>query len=488
MSATRTIVRNTAFMLAAQLALRVVNPIFNIFVIRQLGDAQFGEYSVVLTWVTIFSVLGDMGVAQYMSREISRDREGAMHLFWDVTALRFILAFVASVVTIGGALLASYNSTIIAATALYCTGYFLQAIITPLAGVLMGYERLDILSVIGVIGQLIYIGAGVVALVLGKSYVWLIAASLVNMPIAIVVLVWLLRHYRLNPPAIEFHPRRWWQQLRAGFPFGINQVSLTLAYRFDTLLLNSYVTAQVIGWYNAAYNISRALTTFAAAFSGALVPTLAREHSTNPESVHMWYYRSFRLLLFTGLPIAVGGTVLADKLMPLLYGKQFQAASIAFAILVWDTLLLMFTSLGGNIAQAIKREVQAARIFGAEAVMNLILNLILIPQYGMIAASFTTVATELIGALLFYRLFRKEFGAGLDMKHSLRMAFCAGVMGVVLLVFHNISMFVLIPAGGIVYVAATWLTNALTQEERDLIVGLFRRASRRLGRLRTAGA
>jgi O-antigen/teichoic acid export membrane protein len=244
----------------------------------------------------------------------------------------------------------------------------------------------------------------------------------------------------------------------------------------------------VIGWYNAAYNFSRALTTFAAAFSGALVPTLAREHSLNPENVRVWYYRSFRFLLFTGLPIAVGGTILADKLIPFLYGKQFQAASIAFAILVWDTLLLMYTSLGGNIAQAIKREVEAARIFGAEAVMNLLMNLILIPQYGMIAASFTTVATELIGALLFYRLFRREFGAGLDMKHSLRMAFCAGLMGVPLLALHNTSMFVLIPLGGVIYIAAIWLTNALTPEERAIVVGLFQRATRRLGRLGVARA
>ncbi len=482
MSTTHTIVRNTAFMLVAQIALRVVNPAFSIFIVRQLGDAQFGEYSVMLSWVTIFAVLGDMGVAQYMSREIARDRTDAMHLFWDVTALRFILAVLASAVTIGGAVLLNYSTTFILATAFYCAGYFFQAMIVPLAGILGGHERLDVLSVLGVLGQIIYIAAGTVALMLGESYVWLVIASLVNMPIGIFVLIGLVRRYHISPPAFRLHPASWGHLLWAGFPFGINQISLTLSYRFDTILLSSYVAAEVIGWYNAAYNFSRALTTFATAFSVALVPTLAREHNTNPENVRLWYYRSFRLLLFTGLPLAVGGSLLADKLMPFLYGQEFQAASLAFAILVWDMLLLMYTSLGGNIAQAIRQEVPAARIFGAQAVINLVLNLILIPRYGMIAAAFTTVATEMAGAFLFYRLFHREFGAGLDLQHALRLLFAAAIMGVVIYFLHDLNMFIVIPLGGAVYLLATWLTKALTQEEQSLVLQVVQRIVHRVMR------
>lgn len=481
MSTARTIVRNTAFMFAAQIALRVINPIFNIFIVRQLGDAEFGQYSVVLTWVTIFSVLGDMGVAQYMSREISRDRENAMHLFWDITALRFILAVIASSVTIGGAILFQYDSVFILATVIYCASYFFQAIIVPLGSIITGYERLDSLSVLTVAAQLIYIGAGIIALQLGTSYIWLMVASLVNLPVVIVVLVWLIRRYKYTPPPFKLNPGSWWRLIRAGFPFGINQISLTVAYRFDTLLLNSYVAAQVIGWYNSAYNFSRSLTTLMAAFSFALVPTLSREYASSPETVRRWYYRSVRLILFTGLPIAIGGMLLADKLIPFLYGGEFQAASLAFAILVWDTLLLMYTSLGGNIAQIIGKEAAAARIFGALAVANLVLNIIIIPQYGMIGAAFVTVATELIGTLLFYRLFYKEFGAGFDLSHSYRLIACAIFMGVVIYVLHDLSMFLVIPVSGGVYIATVLLTNALTSEERALIAGLLRRVTNRIG-------
>lgn len=475
MNSTKTIVRNTAFVLAAQLALRVVNPIFNVFVTRQFGDALFGEYSLLLTWVTIFSVIGDMGVTQFMSREISRNREGALHLFWDVTALRFLLAVIATLVTVLGAIWWGFDSVIVWGTVIYCLSYFLQAVITPLTGILMGYERLDVLSVLGVFAQLLYIAAGTVVLLVAPHYLWLLVASLVSLPITIVILIVLVKRYKMQPPPFALNPRQWWPLIVAGFPFGINQVSLTLAYRFDTLLLASYVSLAVIGWYNAAYNLSRALTTFAVAFSTALLPTLAREHSQNPESVRRWYYGSFRLVLFTGLPLAVGGSLLADKIMPLVYGGDFEPASFVFAILIWDTLLLMYTALCGNIAQAIKQEGAAARIFGIEAGFNLLLNVILIPSYGIVAAAFVTLGTELVGGLLFYRLFRREFGAGLDFKGALRFVLSGVMMGVVVYLLRDMSMMLVIPLGAVVYLVAIGLTQALNTEERAMLGKVLRR-------------
>jgi O-antigen/teichoic acid export membrane protein len=279
----------------------------------------------------------------------------------------------------------------------------------------------------------------------------------------------------MSPPPFQITPSTWWPLIIKGFPFGINQISLTIAYRFDTLLLSTHVATAAIGWYNAAYSLSRALTTFASAFSTALVPTLAREHSLNPTQIRFWYYRAFRLLLFTGLPMAVAGSLLADKIMPLLYGPDFEAASVVFAILVWDAPLLMYTSLSGNIAQASNREGSAARIFGAQAAINLVLNLLVIPRFGIIGASWTTLATELAGAIFFYRLFRREFGAGLNFHHALLLLLASGMMGVVIYLLRDLSIFITIPLGGGVYLLATWLIGALTTEEQVLIGQLINR-------------
>ena len=111
----KVIARNTLYGMGAQFALRGLSLFFNIFIVRQLGDTGFGQYSIILAWTGIFSFIGDMGITQYMSREIARDREKALSLFWDVAVLRFILAIITIIITVLGAMYVGYAQDVIIA-------------------------------------------------------------------------------------------------------------------------------------------------------------------------------------------------------------------------------------------------------------------------------------------------------------------------------------------------------------------------------------
>lgn len=76
-------------------------------------------------------------------------------------------------------------------------------------------------------------------------------------------------------------------------------------------------------------------------------------------------------------------------------------------------------------------------VYGAEAVFNILLNLLLIPRFGYLGASVVTVATELVGAILFYRMFRREFGPGLGGSAMLRMFLAMTLMGVLVYLFRE---------------------------------------------------
>lgn len=480
-SAGRIIARNTLFGMGSQFALRGLGLVFNILVIRQLGDTQFGQYSVVLAWAGIFSFIGDLGIAQYMTREIARDKERLRHLFWNVTVLRFVLAILASVVTILGAVANGYESRMVLAIGLYTTSYFLQSILAPLQGVIAGHERLDVLSVFQVIGQIIFMAFGALFLFSGFDFVWLVIASLINLPVLIILSYRVIRKNRYTFPRFHIEAGTWLRLIVAGLPFAFIQLSLTTAYQFDRLILEPNVAKESIGWYSAAYTLTRAFLILTAAFSASLVLTLAREHAKNPEVVRPWYYRSVKFSIFLGLPLAVGGMLLADKIIQSAYGVEYAPAAVAFAILIWDTPLLMYTALGGNIATSIQQEGRSMRIYVAEAVLNILLNLYLIPRYGVIAACFTTVSTELLGAILFYVMFRREFGPGLGFKHIIRLVLAAVVMGFVVALMHNFHLLIVVGAGVGVYLLMVWALRALTAEERALLLGLSQRMVGKLG-------
>jgi O-antigen/teichoic acid export membrane protein len=366
------------------------------------------------------------------------------------------------------------------AIGLYTTSYFLQAILAPLQGVIAGYERLDVLSVFQVIGQIIFIIFGALFLFSGFDFVWLVIASLINLPILIILSYQVIRRNRYTFPRYQIQVGTWVRLIISGLPFAFIQLSLTTAYQFDRLILEPTVTKEFIGWYSAAYTLTRAFLVLTAAFSASLVLTLAREHAKNPAVVRPWYYRSVKFSIFLGLPLAIGGTLLADKIIQSAYGVEYAPAAVAFAILIWDTPLLMYTALGGNIATSIQKEGRSVRIYVAEAVLNILLNLYLIPRYGVIAACFATVATELLGAILFYVLFRREFGPGLGFKHIIRLGLAALFMGAAVVLLRDFHLLIAVGVGTAVYLLMVWLTKALTAEERDLLTGMGRRVLRKL--------
>jgi O-antigen/teichoic acid export membrane protein len=266
--------------------------------------------------------------------------------------------------------------------------------------------------------------------------------------------------------------------LRFGLPFAFIQVSLTFAFRFDTLVLERNFQEDVVGWYNAAYTLTRSFLIITSAFSVALVPTMAREYVLDPKAIRPWYFRSVKFIALMGLPLATGGMILADKIIPFLYGKDFYPAILAFAILIWDTPLLMYTSICGNFTTAMKKEAVVAWIYGSEGLFNILMNLLLIPRYGILAASTVTVATELVGAILFYRLFRRELGAGLGFTSMTRLGFSVVLMGVAVSMLRDMNIFFLVPVGVVLYGLLIWALNVLTPEEQNLLANSFQRVKK----------
>ncbi len=471
-----TIARNTLFGMGAQIALRGVSFIFQVLVVRALGGHEYGQYTIVIAWAGLFSVIGDLGINQYLAREIARDPSKSDELFWDTVVLRFFLAILCAIVTVGSAIaFTDYSREIIIAVAVYTSSYFLQIILAPMDSILRGNERLDILAIFGVISQVLFMILGGLFLYAGFDFVWLVIASVLNLPIMIALHFWSIRRNRLQPPRFKINPALWFSVIRYGIPFGITQLSLSLAFRVDTIILSSYVSEYDIGLYNVAYiNLTLTLIVLATSFNQAITPTLSREYAQNPDAIMPWYFQAVKMMMFLGLPIAVGGMLTADKII-VLYQSEIAPAALLLAILVWDIPLVLYHSYCGNIAISIKREGAAARIYASMGILNLALNLFLIPRFGVIGAVFTTLLTDIFGASQFYFLFRHAFGTGLGFKRLIRLLMAAGIMGIVVFVLRDLNFFIVAAVGAGVYLAAVWLLGAFTSEESERLLGFFTR-------------
>jgi O-antigen/teichoic acid export membrane protein len=239
--------------------------------------------------------------------------------------------------------------------------------------------------------------------------------------------------------------------IRAGFPFGLISLTLTIAFSIDTVMLSMYQPEQVVGWYNVAYNLVFSLMFFVGGFMDAIVPSLSRTYTHDPAQVGRWYYYSVKSMAKLSFPIAVGGALLAFPLIRFLYTDEFLPSALALQILIWDVPLLMFTAFCGNMTTIVSEERAAARIYAINAIANVILNFYAIPRFGLVGAALVTVITDLIGALQFHFLLRRKLNIPNMTWIFGRIVAAAAMMGLVLLLFHDLNMFAQIGLGAIVY-------------------------------------
>jgi O-antigen/teichoic acid export membrane protein len=480
--AAQTLLRNSTFYLGADFLVKVLSFIFNIYVVRELGDARFGAYNTALAYAGIFSILGDLGMTQYAIREIARGRRRADDLFWNLVMIRLLLAFVATLFIVASAyFVAGYPTTMVLGIFLVCVGFFFHAFFGPVVIVMAGKERIDFIAVLDIVIQLFFVGVGTWVLVSGYSFHSLIIASYLGVPVAALIGLVYIKRTKLAALPFNIEPSTWFALLKYGLPFAMITFTLLAAKDFDTVLLSLWRSPEEVGWYRAAYNLTYKLLFIRGALLSTLTPQMSRYYGVSKDRVGKTFNFSFKLLWAFSFPLAVGTTLLAYPLTTWLYTEEYANSALVLAILIWALPFLNLSSLYGSVATASDKEKGAMKVYVTAALINLAINLIVIPIWGYLGATISTVVTEAITLLFFYLLMRHEFPLT-DLKNSLLKPFIAGLaMAGVVLLSYQLFFPITIVLGAVTYGFILLALRPFNQTEAQIFQGLWLSFRRRIG-------
>jgi peptidoglycan biosynthesis protein MviN/MurJ (putative lipid II flippase) len=194
--------------------------------------------------------------------------------------------------------------------------------------------------------------------------------------------------------------------------------------------------------------------------------------------------------LLVSLPLAVGGMLLASRIIILLYHEQFAPAIPAMQILVWGLPAMFLLEMTGRISITLHREKILARVSILNLLIGIILSVILIPRLGIIGAAIAMVTNQwlrvlmeslIIGPALLYRgnvaPLLRVIGAGVVMGGGVWLS---GNSSFLLATNDKIGLLLMMSLGVVIYGAAAFLLGAISPGETRYMYGVIRR---RLGQL-----
>jgi O-antigen/teichoic acid export membrane protein len=436
---------------AVQIVARVLNlalgVVVTLILVRTLGSRGFGAWSSIFAITQIAASFGDLGLNQVTVSRVTSEPERASGWLGALLSLRLLIALPITILSAIAVLLIAPDHASRVAGLLLSLLLVIGAPAT-LSVVFQLRIRNDISMAIMTLNSVVWLAAVVAVATLSASIVSFAVAFLVtsSLTAGLTVAVAL----RMAAVRLDGVRQLWRALLRVGIGLGLAGVLVTAYVRLDQILVLELAGSRQAGLYAAAYRLLDQIQFIPMSVMATLFPLIAAAYASDRSRARELLQTAGDYLAMASLPIVAFTIVAAGPIVTLLFGSQFRAAAPAVPILAGAFVSISFGYLVGNMVVILELQRRFVRYAAIGLLVNAVLNVALIPQFGFIAAAWITLVTEVTVMTLSMRAVLKELSMTPRFGRVLRTVLAATVMGLVTWVARRIG----VPLGGVIVLAA----------------------------------
>lgn len=436
-------------------AARATAFIATVYLARTLGADQYGVVALAAAIALYPAEIADFGIAILGSREVASDPTRARALAPTLITGRFLIAcgVAAAMATLAHALLGAPESMVFAGYALTLLPVGLNA-----TWILVGLEDGRPASVARIAGALVVLG-GTVLLVRD-------AADVARAPLAVLVgelcTIGLVlravgrRGFRIRP---RWDPAVARPLFRRALPLVGHMLLGLFIYNSDLVIVRIFHDRVSVGNYAAAYALVTLLVNAGVIYGQSLLAALTRLRGDGLAGALL--QTSYARVFAVALPAAVGGALLAPRIIGTFFGADYAEAPLVLAVLLVSAPIAVLRCAATAAMVAGSGGRALFRITSWAALTAVLLDLALIPGLGILGAALATVATEMALAFWTLRGARHLGFPRLELRRLLVPGLASALMVGALLPIAGAPLFVSVPVGALVYGCALAACGAL---------------------------
>jgi Membrane protein involved in the export of O-antigen and teichoic acid len=443
--------------------------LFNVaYMARYLGAGDFGVLSVALAFTGIFGLIGDLGLSSLTTREVSRNRSLAPKYLGNILLIKVFLAIItfAIVALVVNGL--GYSEKTIIVVYIITLSTILTNFTQMFNSIFQAFEIFEYIS-ISVILSSVLMTLGIFFAMEQKF--GLIYFAFIYPTVSVIILAYsafiCLKKFVI--PSLNIDWVFWKRVVLESIPFWLNTVFVVIYFKIDMVMLSKMSGDTAVGLYSASYRLIDALSFIPAVLMSTMYPLFSKFHVSSIDSLDFAFKKSFKCLSIIAIPIGVGTTILAEKIIVFIYGVQYIPSSIALQILIWASVLGFLNNSPATYLSSTNRQRILMIITCLGAILNIVLNFALIPKFSYTGAAIATVCSELVVGLLLIYTLRKTHTLPVRFFDIIPKSIISGIfMGVFLVIFYKYPLIMLILVAAILYFIVLYIVNGFEQEDLNL--------------------
>ena len=405
----RAIAKNFLWLFFGGTGSRFLKALIILYAARVLGAEGYGIFSYALALGGLFIFFKNIGVDTILTREVAKKKEKEEESRHFATSLWIEFGLLA-ITALAIIFIAPLLSTVKAATLLLPL-VVLVLIFDDLRDFFVAYfrgkERMELEALALAVANVAMVGLGLLALHLfGTPFAFMVAYAAAS-ALSVVAIIGFLKPVIFNIVR-DFTKEKVLPILNASWPLAVGGFASVFLFNVDIVMLGWWRTPDDIGLYSAAQRLVGISAFFSGLVATATFPALSRfARNEAKEQFKTLFEGAVRIILLISIPFAAGGLVLGKSLIGFIFGPDFVPSFTVFAIFLFSVLVIHPMPIFSNLILAFNKQAKTVFYAFIAAFLNIVLNIILIPPYGIVGAAITTLIAFLVYNILFWRFSKK---------------------------------------------------------------------------------
>lgn len=409
---------NTSWLFFERILRIAISFVVTIFVVRYLGPKDFGLYSYVLSFFWLFASLSTFGLEAITTREIVKHPDKKDEINGTVFFLR-VAGSLAAIVLIAATLFLTGEDTYTAILVLILSGSFLfqsfSAIEYYFRGIVKAKYNAYALSVSVILSSVLK----VIFILIKAPLIYFVFAVVFEYAALAVGLIVVYHHNKLSIFNWKYSKNIASSLLKDSWPLMLSGLVVMVYMRIDQIMIKNMINEEAVGYYSVAVRLCEAWYFIPVTLCNSIFPAIVNAKNVSEEFYNNRMQKLYDLLTWLAIGIAVPVTIFSDQIIQVLFGNEFSPAAPVLTIYIWAGVAVF---LGVASSQYLINEnltkLSFLRTF-IGMILNVALNLILIPLYGIIGSAVATLISYTI--VTFILSFHNQFI--LQFKMMLRSVF-----------------------------------------------------------------
>ncbi len=397
--------RNAGWIIGEQVFQMLVSLIVGILSARYLGPSNYGLINYTGSFVTFVTSITTLGMDSVVIKKMIEHPQKEGEYLGSCITYRLGAALVSSLGVIAVVWTLNPGDTLmLTLVSLQSIQLFFRAV-SLLDAWFQRYLQSKYVSLAKMLACIIVSAYRIYLLVFAKDIRWFALSNTLTSAVTAVVLVVAYARKRTQKLSFSFSAGR--DTLRDSYHFIISGIMTAVYGQMDKIMLGEMVSAESVGLYTTAAAVCTMWLFVPTAIIHSLQPRILECKNTGDEAAYLQRLKKlYAIIIWLCLGVSLGVFLLGDLAIRILYGEDYAGAAAPLKILIWSETFAMIGSMRGVWILAEKKNKYVKYYLGMGAALNLLLNFLLIPRWGIMGASLATLTTQMFTSLIAPLLFR----------------------------------------------------------------------------------